>query len=319
MKSVGGIVFFGICDKMMSTQTAKEIIMKYQDGFYTALGTPLDDEGNIIEASLRAHIKQQISAGASGLLLMGSMGIEAYLKNSTSAEVVRIAENEVAGKLPLFVGAMDTSVARVMEKIALIGKDKKIDGIVLTNSYYATMTEPQMVNWYKTIADKSPYPVFLYDLAYVTKSKITISVIDKIISHPNIKGIKTADWELIHAIGRKYPDKDFSCLYSGLDSFDYANMMGIKKNLDGMFTCTPKNGTAMFAALKNNDYKLARVHLDNILLMRNTMIANDLMPCFTYCMNLIGFEGNFHQDYCLPLSAEVKNTLLETMKKIGEI
>ncbi len=293
--------------------------MSYKNGFYTALGTPLDNEGNVIEASLRKHIRQQISAGAAGLLLMGSMGIEAYLTNSAYADAVRIAVDEVDGACPLFVGAMDTSIVKVMEKIALIGEGKKIDGIVLTNSYYATMNEAQMVNWYTTIADKSPYPIFLYDLAYVTKSKITISVIDKIISHPNIKGIKTADWELIHAIGRKYPDKNFSCLYSGLDSFDYANMMGIKKNLDGMFTCTPKNGTAMFEAIKNENYALARVHLDNILLMRNTMIANDLMPCFTYCMNLIGFEGNFHQDYCLPLSAEVKNTLLETMKKIGEI
>ena len=293
--------------------------MNYRDGFYTALGTPLDENGNVIEAALRKHIRQQISAGAAGLLLMGSMGIEAYLTNKAYADAVRIAVDEVDGALPLFVGAMDTSIVKVMEKISLIGEGKKIDGIVLTNSYYATMTEPQMVNWYKTIADKSPYPVFLYDLAYVTKSKITISVIDKIINHPNIKGIKTVDWELIHAIARKYPDSDFNCLYSGLDSFDYANMMGIKKNLDGMFTCTPKNGTAMFEALKNEDYALARVHLDNILLMRNTMIAIDLMPSFTYCMNLLGFEGNFHQDYCLPLSEEGKATLLETMKKIGEI
>ena len=95
--------------------------------------------------------------------------------------------------------------------------------------------------------------------------------------------------------------------------------MGIKKTLDGMFACTPKNGKAMYEALKNEDYALARVHLDNILLMRNTMLACDLMPSFSYCMHLIGCEGNFHQDYCLPLGEEAKSTLTETMKRIGEI
>ena len=294
--------------------------MKYQNGFYTALGTPLDKNGDLIEASLRRHIRQQIDAGAAGLLLMGSMGIEAYLKNSTYAEAVRVAEDEVGGSLPLFVGAMDTSVAKVMEKIKLIGENKRIDGVVLTNSYYyATARNDEMVNWFEMIADRSPYPVFLYDLAVVTKSKITMPVIDKLILNKNIKGIKTADWELIQAIGRKYPSSDFACLYSGLDSFDYANMMGIRKNLDGMFSCTPKNGTALYAALKNEDFALARVHLDNILLMRDTMIACGLMPSFTFCMNLLGCEGDFHQDYCLPITDESKEILLRLMKKIGEL
>ena len=52
---------------------------RLKDGFYTALGTPLDKDGNLVKESLTKHIKQQMEAGASGLLLMGSMGIEAYL------------------------------------------------------------------------------------------------------------------------------------------------------------------------------------------------------------------------------------------------
>lgn len=292
--------------------------MKLANGFYTALGTPLDENGNVVEASLRKHIRQQIAAGASGLLLMGSMGIEAYIKNSAYAEIVRIAADEVDGRLPLFVGVMDNSIVKVTEKIDMIG-DAKIDGVVLTTPYYAVVNADQMVNWFATVADRSPYPLYLYDLAVVTKSKITLGVVDRIINHKNIKGIKTADWEMIQAIGRKYPDAEFECLYSGLDSFDYANMMGIKKNLDGMFSCTPRNGKAMFECLAKGDFKGARKYLDNILLMRDTMIAHDLMPCFTYCMNLLGCEGNFHQDYCLAITDKAKEAVKATMKQIGEI
>lgn len=292
--------------------------MEFKNGFYTALGTPLDENGNLVEASLRKHINQQIEAGASGLLLMGSMGIEAYIKNSAYAEIVRVAVDEVAGRVPLFVGAMDNSIVKVKEKIDMIG-NAKIDGIVLTNPYYASVDNAQMVNWFTKVADASPYPVYLYDLAVVTKTKITLSVIDKLINHPNIKGIKTADWEMIQAIGRKYPDTEFDCFYSGLDSFDYANMMNIKKNLDGMFCCTPVNGRKMFDCLKSDDFVGARKYLDNILLLRDTMIAQGLMMSFTYCMNLLGFEGNFHQDYCLPISQESEKILVDTMKKIGEL
>ncbi|MBE7024882.1 MAG: dihydrodipicolinate synthase family protein [Ruminococcaceae bacterium] len=292
--------------------------MQYTNGFYTALGTPLDENGNLCVSSLQLHIRQQIDVGASGLLLMGSMGIEAYIKNTTYAEIVRIAAEEVAGKLPLFVGVMDNSIVKVAEKIEMIG-NAKIDGVVLTTPFYALVDNEQMVNWFSSVADKSPYPVYLYDLAAVTKCKITLPVIDRLIGHPNIKGIKTADWEMIQAIGRKYRDSDFACFYSGLDSFDYANMMGIKKNLDGMFSCTPKNARKMFDLLDADDFTGARKYLDNILLLRDTMLACGLMPSFTYCMNMLGCTGNFHQDYCLPITDASKAKLEDTMKKIGEI
>lgn len=292
--------------------------MKLTDGFYTALGTPLDENGNLVEASLRKHINQQINSGASGLLLMGSMGIEAHIKNSSYGDIVRVAAEEVNGRLPLFVGAMDNSISKVMAKIELIG-DAEIDGVVLTVPFYSAVDDVQAINWYTTIANKSPYPVYMYDLAVVTKYKITIGVVDKLINHPNIKGIKTADWEMIQAIGRKYPDADFDCLYSGLDSFDYANMMGIKKNLDGMFACTPKNGKMMVDCNLKGDFKGARQYLDNILLLRDTMIEHNLMPCFTHCMNLLGCNGNFHEDYCVPITNEAKNIMEDIMRKIGEI
>lgn len=292
--------------------------MKLKKGFYTALGTPLDEEGNLVAESLKLHIEQQIEAGASGLLLMGSMGIEAFIKNSAYAEIAKVGAEANNGRLPLFVGAMDNSIAKVMEKIDMIG-DAKIDGVVLTTPFYSMLDIEQLVNWFTTIANRSPYPIYLYDLAVVTKIKITLPLIDRLITHPNIKGIKTADWEMIQAIGRKYPNVEFECLYSGLDSFDYANMMGIDKNLDGMFSCTPKNGRKMYDMLEAGDFEGARVYLDNILLMRNTMLKHGLMYCFTYCMNLLGCEGNFHQDYCLPITDEAKKAMEDTMRQIGEI
>jgi len=296
----------------------RKLAMKLTNGFYTALGTPLTENGDLVAASLVRHIEQQIEAGASGLLLMGSMGIEAYIKNSAYAETVKVAAETVNGRLPLFVGAMDNSIAKVMEKIDLIG-DAQIDGVVLTVPYYSTVNDEQAINWFRTIADRSKYPIYLYDLAVVTKYKINMGVIGAVIGHPNIKGIKTADWEMIHAIGRKYPDADFACLYSGLDSFDYANVMGICKNLDGMFSCTPKNGKKMVDCFTNGDFAGGRKYLDNILLLRDTMIKYRLMPCFTYCMNLLGCEGIFHQDYSIDADDEGKAVMKQLMTQIGEI
>lgn len=293
--------------------------MELKKGFYTALGTPIDDNGDLIADSLAKQIEMQIEYGASGLLLMGSMGIEAYLKNSTWADAVKVAVKANAGRLPLFVGAMECSIAKIMEKIDLLD-GMKIDGIVLTTPYYNVLKPEEVVNFFTIMADKSPAPLFLYDLAVVTKTKITRGIVDKLINHPNIAGIKTADWELIHYIERTYPESDFQCLYSGLDSFDYANKMGITKNLDGMFACTPKNGRKLYDAIDAGDYVAARKYLDNILLMRDAMVSTrGLLVTFSYAMELLGCPGNYHQDYSLPINEAEKTLAEDVMRKIGEI
>ena len=290
-----------------------------KNGFYTALGTPLTEDGKIIESALIKHIDGQIEAGASGLLLMGSMGIEASVPHSEYKKIVDIGIKATNGRVPLFVGAMDNSIARVKERLDMIGEGKRIDGIVLTVPFYAVPREVDAINWFSKIADISPYPIYIYDLPGVTQFRISMNIIDALISHPNIKGMKSANWELIKTIERKYPDVEFACLYSGLDSFDHANVLGIKKNLDGMFCCTPKNATAMYACVEKGDIAGARRHLDNILLLRDTMLACGLMRCFTYCMNAIGIEGNFHYDYSAPTGENAKDIITDTLKKIGEL
>ena len=293
--------------------------MELKKGFYTALGTPIDEKGDLIADSLAKEIEMQIAYGASGLLLMGSMGIEAYLKNSTWAEAVKVAVKANAGRLPLFVGAMDCSIAKVKEKIDLLD-GAKIDAIVLTTPFYSNMKPEQVVNFFTVIADYSPVPVFLYDLAVVTKIKITRPIVDALVSHPNIAGIKTADWELIHYVERTYPEAKFECLYSGLDAFDYANKMGIEKNLDGMFACTPKNGRKLYDAINAGDYTAARKYLDNILLMRDKMATTrSLLATFGYAMGLLGCPGNYCQDYCLPVNEAERKLAEDTMRQIGEI
>ena len=290
-----------------------------KNGFYTALGTPWTEDGKILKGALMAHIKQQIEAGASGLLLMGSMGNQACVKHSELKGAVDAAIEATAGRVPLFVGVMDNSIERVMERLEIIGAGKNIDGIVLTVPFYAVPSEADAICWFTEIANRSSYPIYLYDLPGVTQFRVSMKLIDAIINHPNVKGLKSANWELIMAISRKYPEADFECLYSGLDSFDHANTLGIKKNLDGMFACTPKNAKAMYECAERGDIVGMRRHLDNILLLRDTMFKYGLMPCFTYCMNMIGIEGNFHRDYCAPTASEAKDVMRELLIRIGEI
>ena len=168
---------------------------KLKKGFYTAIGTPLLKDGSIDKESLEKEINMQIDAGASGLLLMGSMGMEASVPDKAYVDAVHTASAAVGGRVPLFVGAMDNSAQRVIERIERV-KDCPFTAAVVTTPFYFANCEAVHCDFFEMIADKSDKPIFLYDLPGVTKCKITFDMVKRLAKHENIKGIKSGDMAL---------------------------------------------------------------------------------------------------------------------------
>lgn len=289
-------------------------------GFITALGTPLDKEGNLIEESLKKQVNDQIDAGALALLSMGSMGIQAFIRNDVAYSVAKTTIEAAAGRVPVFVGAMDCSIARAKQRIEKL-EDLDIAGLVFTTPYYHPVSKDQMLNYFKSVAALTKHKVLLYDLPGVTQSKITLDVVIELIkTTPNIAGIKTNDTAMCRMM-KLSPDvpEDFMIIYSGLDTFDVAYKWGIDKCLDGMPACTPYNTGKMFAAMEDNDYDTAAKCLNNIISLRDCFVKNDLWPSFTVAMNALGYEGEFGPDYVSDIKKESAEEVKKLMVSIGEL
>jgi dihydrodipicolinate synthase/N-acetylneuraminate lyase len=170
------------------------------------------------------------------------------------------------------------------------------------------------------LAGKSKYPVFIYDLPSVTQAPITKDILIHLMKIRNIKGIKTANINLILDLMRNNEVRnDFLIFYSGLDTFDAAIKSGIRRNLDGMFTCTPYNSKMMYENFETGDGAKISEHLNNILTLRNIMLKEDIFPAYSYAMELLGCPGNFHPDFNTQVSAKLKEEVFNYMKAIKEI
>lgn len=289
-------------------------------GFIPALGTPLDQNGNLMVESYKKQIRDQIDAGAVGVLCMGSMGQQAFLRQDICAQVATAAVEAADGKVPVFVGAMDCSIGRAKQRMAAM-EHLDIAGFVFTTPYYAPCSREQMMNYFKGVAAATKKPVLLYDLAAVTQSKITYDMVLELIRDvPNLAGIKSADTVMFRKLKRN-PEvpADFIMVYSGLDMFDIAYKWGIDHCLDGMMTCTPKNSNQLFEAMAANDYAAAAQYLDNIVSLRDCFIANDLWPCYTAAMNMLGYDGCFNPDYISDATDKAVEKVRAEMRRIGEL
>ena len=290
-------------------------------GFYTALGTPLDKQGNFCPESMARQIEQQIDAGVSGLLVMGSMGNMTYLKNSEYPKVAACAAEAAKGRVPVLVGVTDLSIGRVMDRVAALEGISGIDGIVSTVPYYSTMNQDGIFEFYNGIANRSDKPLYLYDLAVVTKAATAPATVRKLWKNDNIKGIKSGNLVTQRILSRAEDRPgDFSLMFSNIDEFDIAYKYGIDKNLDGMFASTPKTARKLYDALDAGDMAAAGKLLDDILALRDLFLATPcLMMAFSHAMNLLGCEGKFGNDYNTDISDADKARVTEAMKALGEI
>lgn len=288
-------------------------------GFVLALGTPVDANGNLLVESYKKEIEDQINAGAVAILCMGSMGIQPYLRTSVCRDVAKAAIEAAAGRVPVFVGAMDCSIGRAKERLAAM-EDLDVAAFVFTTPYYYGSNRAQMMNYFRGVCAATKHDVLLYDLAVVTQSKITCDMVVELVKTvPNMKGIKSADLQMFRnlKLNSEIPE-DFVMVYSGLDTFDIAYKWGVDNCLDGMLSCTPCNTGKLFKALAAGDDKAAAQYLNNIVALRDCFVANDLWPSFTASMNLLGYEGDFAPDYMCQLKPGALEAIRAEMIRIGE-
>lgn len=287
------------------------------EGFYTALGTPLDQQGNFIPSSFKKQVEDQVEAGACGLLVMGSMGIQPCIKDADGRRVAEAAVEAAKGRCHLTVGVMDNSISRVIGRIeALAGLP--IDGVVATTPFYFMATPGQLVEFFQGIAVRSPFPVYLYDLPTVTKLKIDAPMVAQLMGVPNIGGIKTADMVMARSIMNSGATRDdFGIFYSNLELLDFAYACGLRVGLDGMFAMTAGLISGAYSALKKGDSARASKLIDHIINMRNVLVEVSVFPGFTYAMNLLGYQGSFQPDYMPPLTQDQQEKVRTAMKSFN--
>lgn len=291
--------------------------MKY--GFVPALGTPLDANGNLCKESYAAQIERMLEAGAVGLLCMGSMGQQAFISNDVCVEVAETAVKTAAGRVPVFVGAMDNSIKRAKARVASM-EHLDVTAFVLTTPYYEVDTADQVMKYFREVAKSTKHNIMLYDLPGVTNFKITYDMVCQLKKDiPNFVGIKSGDLVLQRKIKLNPELADLNTYFSNLDVFDIAFPWGVGCVLDGMFTCTPVNSQKLITAMRAGDKAGAAEALNNIIEFRDKLLGWDLWPAYSAAMNLLGWEGLHAPDWVTESSPEIVALVKEEMQRIGEL
>lgn len=124
--------------------------------------TPFKD-GRIDLDSLDHLVDLLIDAGVNGLFLLGSSAETAYLTDAQRELVVTRVVDRAAGRLPVLVGAIDTTANRVIEH-ARRAQALGADAIVAACPFYAINDMTEIAEHFTAIRQAVDLPLFAYDV-----------------------------------------------------------------------------------------------------------------------------------------------------------
>jgi dihydrodipicolinate synthase/N-acetylneuraminate lyase len=91
----------------------------------------------------------------------------------------------------LIAGVGRESVKGTLELAAAAAKFNYDAVLVRTPSYYAgQMTSAAVLHYFRSVADRSPLPVLLYNIPKFVPYQIPIEIVAELAAHPNVIGIK---------------------------------------------------------------------------------------------------------------------------------
>ncbi len=160
-------------------------------GIFPPLTTPFYPDGNVYFKKLEHNVERYSRTPVAGLVILGSTGEAIMLSDDERREVLKVAREAAAPNKVLIAGTGIESASetlRLTEYAAELGYDA---ALVRTPHFYKKMMQPaNLLAFYRTVADRSPLPVLIYNVPSFTGYDMPAEVVIELAEHPNIIGIK---------------------------------------------------------------------------------------------------------------------------------
>jgi len=229
--------------------------------------TPLTKDYQVDEKSLRKVVRHLIDGGVHGLFLLGSTSECVFLNAKQRAQVISIALEEAAGKVPSVCGTMDPTTDRVIEN-ARQAKALGVDGLVVTSQFYTRSSQNETIDHFSMIQDAVNLPILAYDIPVCTNLKLSRETIREMYDRKLICAVKdsSGDIENMRMLGLDFVNEpDFSILSGSETVVDYALLGGAHGNVPGLGNVDPAGYVRLYNAAKAGDWAAARQEQERLI------------------------------------------------------
>lgn len=193
-------------------------------GSIVAIVTPMLDDGSLDLARFRSLIDWHVAEGTDGIVVVGTTGESPTVNVEEHCELIRVAVEHVAGRVPVIAGTGANSTAEAVE-LARFAQQAGADAHLSVVPYYNRPTQEGLYRHFRTIAEAVELPLILYNVPGRTVADLANDTTLRLAEVPNIVGLKDATGNIDRACDLIERVPAGFALYSGDDMSSAAFLM----------------------------------------------------------------------------------------------
>lgn len=295
-------------------------------GIIPPVPTIFTNEGVLDVAGMGRMIDHVIQGGVHGLFFLGSAGEFSNMSEALRKQTAEFCVKHTKNRLPVLIGI----AAPGTDETIMYGKHAKAigaDGVVVVNPYYAYLSEENLFNHFKKIAEEVDLPIFVYHYPDVTGQEMSVPLLKKLaLECPNIVGLKDTVDTLNHIrsaiLAIKSVRPDF-LVFAGFDEYLLSTLIiGGDGCVPASANFAPHLTVGIYEAFQEKNYERA-FELQNIL----SYVHQEIYPLATpfhavikESVRLVGVDVSTHVLAPAGALSEAKKVLLKaSLKKIGAL
>ena len=287
-------------------------------GAIVAIVTPFKN-GLVDEDAFRQLIEEQIAAGTDGIAPCGTTGESTTLSHEEHDRVIEITIDAVKKRVPVIAGTGSNSTAEAL-RLTSHAWEAGADGALMVCPYYNRPTQEGLYLHYRTVAEKVPIPIIVYNIPGRTGTNMLPETLARLAKIPNIVGVKEASGsikQMSDVIQLCGPDFD---VLSGDDIFTLPLLaLGGKGVISVVSNVVPGDMAGMVDAFAAGDLEKARaLHFRMSPLIDALFIETNPIPVKAALAMMGKIDGELRLPLC-PMTEKNEAVLKKVMQEYGLI
>ena len=287
-------------------------------GSIVAIVTPMHDDGSLDFDGLRRLIDFHVSEGTDGIVIVGTTGESPTVDFDEHAELIQVAVQHAAKRLPVIAGTGANSTSEAIE-LTQYARSVGADACLSVVPYYNKPTQDGLYRHFRAIAEAVELPMILYNVPGRTVADLSNDTVLRLAEIPGIVGIKDATGNIERGSDLLARVSTEFAVYSGDDASAVALLLlGGKGSISVTANVAPRlNHEMCVAAIAGDAAKARELHFRLLGLHRHLFVEANPIPVKWACQRLGLIGGGIRLPLTPMTSREAQERVLGAMSLAG--
>ena len=227
-------------------------------GIFPALLTPFTKDDQLDAAMFLKNLEAQIAAGASGVIIAGSLGEASTITEQEKEQLVKLAKEHAGARIPVILNIAESTTKDAIRSIRN-AKEWGADGLMLLPPMRYKTDDRETITWFRTLAKTTDLPIMIYNNPVDYKIDTRPEMFAELLDCVNITAVKESSRDVTNVTRMINLYGDRFRILCGVDTLAMEELcLGAHGWVAGLVCAFPEETAAIYNHIQAGELDEAR-------------------------------------------------------------